>query len=335
MNLLIITGFLGSGKTTFLKYIAEEFIARYPGKKMAVIENEIGKIGVDGSFLSSTGLLLKEINSGCICCGLRVDFITTLCDIEEELSPELVILEPSGVAGPRQLVQSLESIADKIDSVRILTLMDASRINYLPDITIPIIKDGVEICDFLALNKIDLVSNQQLMEIIGKLRVIRNDLQIIKTSAVTGNIDEVLEYIFDNEYLFSGNSARAKYTENNIKRTDNAIVFSLDRKFAPESIQFQDTAVSLKTVIAGVAAGLKNLDCKMIGHIKAALSTENDECLFVSTTSFNDAPHVKGRITKPSLEFKLIVNVIVYGVEYTALEELVSQKFAEIGILLP
>ena len=71
MDLLIISGFLGSGKTTLLRHLASEFELTYPSHKIAIIENEVGKVGVDGAFLKSENLLVREINSGCICCSPR------------------------------------------------------------------------------------------------------------------------------------------------------------------------------------------------------------------------------------------------------------------------
>ena len=110
MHLLILTGFLGSGKTTLLRRIAQAFNATCPDKRMAVIENEVGTVGIDGDFLANDGLTVRQINSGCICCTLRLDLVTTLLDLERTYAPDLIILEPSGVAGPRQVLSALDGL---------------------------------------------------------------------------------------------------------------------------------------------------------------------------------------------------------------------------------
>ena len=88
----IISGFLGAGKTTFIKKMLKE---AFSGEKVVLIENEFGEIGIDGGFLKDSGIEIREMNSGCICCSLVGDFGRSLNEVLTKYTPDRVIIEPS------------------------------------------------------------------------------------------------------------------------------------------------------------------------------------------------------------------------------------------------
>ena len=88
MDKIIISGFLGSGKTTLLLRIAKSLVED-SGRKIAIIENEIGKVGVDDQTIAAEGLTVKELFSGCVCCSLRLDLINTLLELERNVNPDI------------------------------------------------------------------------------------------------------------------------------------------------------------------------------------------------------------------------------------------------------
>ena len=90
----IISGFLGAGKTTFIKKLLQEAIS---GEQVVLIENEFGEIGIDGGFLKDFGIEIREMNSGCICCSLVGDFGKSLSEVLTKYKPDRIIIEPSGV----------------------------------------------------------------------------------------------------------------------------------------------------------------------------------------------------------------------------------------------
>ena len=90
----IISGFLGAGKTTFIKKMIDE---AYTDEKIALIENEFGEVGIDGGFLKDSGVNITEMNSGCICCSLVGDFSKNLNEVITAYHPERIIIESSGV----------------------------------------------------------------------------------------------------------------------------------------------------------------------------------------------------------------------------------------------
>ena len=105
MQILIISGFLGSGKTSILMPFVKRLSAK--GKKVAIIENEIGEIGVDDLYLKENGLYVKEIYHGCVCCGLRTNLIRSLIELERDYNPDVIVVEPTGVADPYLTLTSL------------------------------------------------------------------------------------------------------------------------------------------------------------------------------------------------------------------------------------
>ena len=102
----IFSGFLGAGKTTLIKKLIKE---AYAGKKLVLIENEFGEIGVDGGFLQDAGIKVNELNSGCICCSLVGDFAKALKKVYKEYSPDRILIEPSGVGKLSDVMRAVES----------------------------------------------------------------------------------------------------------------------------------------------------------------------------------------------------------------------------------
>ena len=103
----IISGFLGAGKTTLIKKLLKEALA---GTKVVLIENEFGQIGIDGGFLKESGIEIREMNSGCICCSLVGDFGTSLAEVLMTYAPERILIEPSGVGKLSDVMKAVENV---------------------------------------------------------------------------------------------------------------------------------------------------------------------------------------------------------------------------------
>lgn len=332
MDLLIISGFLGSGKTTLLRHIASEFAARYPSRKMAIIENEVGKIGIDGEFLKNDDLLVREINSGCICCSLRVDLIQTLLELEREYNPDLVILEPSGVAGPKQLMQSLVGYSGQIDNKRIISVIDASRISKLPKLTIPIVSDGILIADNIVINKIDLVDVYELENVRKKIEDIRPQAPIIEISAINKNVDDFLDLAFSVDYSDRDYEAISKEPLADTSTVTNATVHAVEVPVEfGEDVDFERIKDDFTELLQKIASRLQDAGCSMIGHLKAIVKTDKQGLLLVSTTSFEHKPHAKGMLKSGIKEAKLTINAIVYDIDSKVLGDLIQTELATIA----
>ena len=125
----IISGFLGAGKTTFIKKLLEE---AFSGEKIVLIENEFGEVGVDGGFLKDAGIEITEMNSGCICCTLVGDFAKSLNEVMEKFHPDRILIEPSGVGKLSDVMTSvidMEKTADvKLNAlVTVVNSLKASK----------------------------------------------------------------------------------------------------------------------------------------------------------------------------------------------------------------
>ncbi len=106
----IISGFLGAGKTTFIKKMLEDV---FQGEKIVLIENEFGEIGIDGGFLKDSGIEISELNSGCICCSLVGDFGKNLREVMERFHPDRILIEPSGVGKLSDVMKSVREVEEE------------------------------------------------------------------------------------------------------------------------------------------------------------------------------------------------------------------------------
>ena len=115
----IISGFLGAGKTTFIKKMIDEV---YTGEKLVLIENEFGEVGIDGGFLKDSGIEISEMNSGCICCSLVGDFAKNLQEVLDKCSPDRILIEPSGVGKLSDVMASVIDL-EKTHDVKVNALV--------------------------------------------------------------------------------------------------------------------------------------------------------------------------------------------------------------------
>ena len=161
MHLLMITGFLGAGKTTLLLRLAE--FARNKDKKVAIIVNEIGDIGVDNQLMQQLGFNVRELLGGCICCSLAGDIIDTLRELQGQDQPDLVLLEPTGAADPKNLIKILD--ANKhffFKSLTKIALIDPLRMEMLMAVASPLILSTLELADVTLINKADAAIPEEL-----------------------------------------------------------------------------------------------------------------------------------------------------------------------------
>lgn len=162
--LIILTGFLGSGKTSFLQHFIEYQTQR--SRFVAVIQNEIGEVGLDGKLLDYT---VTEIDEGCVCCSLIGNLRRAIYGILGSFSPDTIILETSGLANPKNLFDELEELAEWVRFDATVTVVDALNFNAsLEDYLV--VADQVTAADVLILNKSDLVDARRLQELRHRLQ---------------------------------------------------------------------------------------------------------------------------------------------------------------------
>ncbi|MCR4989423.1 MAG: GTP-binding protein [Lachnospiraceae bacterium] len=122
----IFSGFLGAGKTTLIKKLLKEALNN---DQAVLIENEFGEIGVDGGFLKESGIEIKEMNSGCICCSLVGDFGTSLHEVLEKYHPDRILIEPSGVGKLSDVMKAVKNVCDEKEVIlnSAVAVVDASK----------------------------------------------------------------------------------------------------------------------------------------------------------------------------------------------------------------
>ena len=130
MKVLILSGFLGSGKTTALLTLARHIVetsASDRENKVMILENEVGEIGIDDAFLRGGGLKVDTLFSGCACCTVSGEMVTAVDRLRKEYDPEWLILETTGIAYPKKIQETLKTVCN-MDS-RIAVLVDGKVVN--------------------------------------------------------------------------------------------------------------------------------------------------------------------------------------------------------------
>jgi G3E family GTPase len=197
MKVIQIAGFLGSGKTTTLISMSKA-IGQKLNKKVAVIVNEIGNAPVDAKILEEYGLKVATVGGGCICCEVAVGLADTLVLLKKAVDPDLVLIEPTGVAVP--------------DQVKDAILMSGSRISVEVGLAVvlldPFIEDDmlageaednfivrqIANADIIAVNKIDAVDETRIQQCENRAREINPNAKLVRISALRGDgMDELIE----------------------------------------------------------------------------------------------------------------------------------------------
>jgi G3E family GTPase len=192
MKLLCIGGFLGSGKTTLLLKVARVMVSS--SLRVAIVENEIGEVGVDGGYVGEQGLPVQELFGGCICCTLQAGLAQTLRDVEALYAPDWVIVEPTGLASPGDVAETVRRWLPQVSAVRLLTIVDAERFEVLNGVVAPLIEAQAQAADVLAINKIDVVSSEAVDEVIAAVRLMSATAVLEPVSAEAGtNLERLYE----------------------------------------------------------------------------------------------------------------------------------------------
>ncbi|MBQ9438730.1 MAG: GTP-binding protein [Lachnospiraceae bacterium] len=190
----IVSGFLGAGKTTLIKKLLAEALQ---GKKIVLIENEFGEIGIDGGFLKEAGIQIQEMNSGCICCSLVGDFGTALKEVLTTYSPERIIIEPSGVGKLSDVMAAVQrAVVDSdVELNSAVAVVDAKKAKtYLKNFG-EFFENQVAHAGTILLSRTDSLSEEKIKEAVDLLRAHNAKATIITTPwpALTGT--QILETI--------------------------------------------------------------------------------------------------------------------------------------------
>ena len=173
----IISGFLGAGKTTLIQKLIKEV---YAGKKVVLVENEFGEIGIDGGFLKDAGIVVNEINSGCICCTLQGDFRNALQEVVKKYDPDHIIIEPSGVGKLSDILAVVKDV-EGLQLNSYSTVVDAKRCEIYHKNFKEFFDDQISTAACVILSRTQLVDEETLQKDIAIIRELNHDTRIITT----------------------------------------------------------------------------------------------------------------------------------------------------------
>lgn len=171
--MLLISGFLGSGKTTFIIKLIKHLSDK--NTKTALIVNEAGEIGVDNQYMKQLGYDVWELFGGCICCSMSSNLKATISELSTTYNPEIIIIEPSGVAEPDLVYESLLEAGISKENIYNFLILDPTRIKMFIEILTPLLDSSLNLSDAVIMNKIDVAHDSEIKEcenIISKMNLL-------------------------------------------------------------------------------------------------------------------------------------------------------------------
>ena len=176
----VISGFLGAGKTTFIKKLLSEALK---GEQVVLIENEFGEIGIDGGFLKDCGIEIREMSQGCICCSLVGDFGKALQEVIKEYAPDRIIIEPSGVGKLSDVMKAVNTAASAFDVElnSAVTMVDANKCKLYMKNFGEFFNNQIEYAGTIVLSRTDVVAADKVSADVELLRTINSKAEIITT----------------------------------------------------------------------------------------------------------------------------------------------------------
>ncbi|WBW95908.1 CobW family GTP-binding protein [Oceanirhabdus sp. W0125-5] len=230
----IISGFLGAGKTTLIR----KLLKAHEDEKVVLIENEFGEIGIDGEVVEREGFQVLELSTGCICCSMKIDFLNTIKSVVEQLKPERIIIEPTGIGLLSEIIEvvNITELKDKCYINSLITVVDS--INYLEQLDSfgDFFEDQIANASTLMLSKTQFVEEEEIKNIISSLRTLNKDAFIVKEIWSEFSIEYLRSFLngelivdFDKLFHLEDNHSLKKGIEN--------VSLSIEREFSWKELE--------------------------------------------------------------------------------------------------
>ena len=187
----IISGFLGAGKTTLIKKLLEE---KFSTEKVVIIENEFGEIGIDGLLLKKSGIEVKELNAGCICCTLVGDFEKTIQEVIHKFDPERIIIEPSGVGKLSEVLKACEGLGLKgiLQINMLITLVDVFKYEiYLANFG-EFFENQIKYARTIILSRTQKAPQEKLEKVVNSIRKLNDKANIVTTPLESLKAEQII-----------------------------------------------------------------------------------------------------------------------------------------------
>jgi G3E family GTPase len=201
MKITQIAGFLGCGKTTLLLKLSRMLVGDNE-RKVALVVNEIGEIPVDGKIMEESGMQVKDIGGGCICCEVAATFAKTLTQLYKTYKPDHVLVEPTGVAVPHQVKMAarMGGRDAKISMGPAIVLFDATRPAELLDMDMlgTLVTTQIKDADIIAISKVDAVDDTAVSDSATRIRDYNTKAPIVNLSSFKDlGLDTLVQHVID------------------------------------------------------------------------------------------------------------------------------------------
>ncbi len=335
MTIISIGGFLGSGKTTLLLALAETYSSR--GFSVAVIENEIGQVPVDSAILANVGLQVRELYAGCICCSMRDDLERTVMEVREEINPDILLVEPSGVAGPDIVAETLQHCAlygEKVRSVMVVDYRRAAAAAGMDQLfaRAPFLARAVQVCDIPVINRpVDV--NPDLLERLS-VRILamhpRNEaivLNALGDCRIVAFADALLDTPRGPEQAVNGEDVTSSPDRHTT--AEHAAVVVRSCNLSLDNAQLEKTVAATEHLLGVVSTHLAGLPGNPIGHVKTAMYADSGY-IGLHVTDFKAVAVSRNGGGLPAGNISCVLNAIVYGVGQETLEGIIVDRWDEL-----
>jgi len=349
LKIIVVGGFLGSGKTTVLVRLGTYYSSI--GKSVGIIVNEVGEIGIDGDVISQYGLETKEITSGCICCSLKVSLRATLLLMIENYKPDVIIIESTGVAYPGAIRDEimLMNLPMEYDMAPLLTLFDGSRFKQILKEIKNFAAQQLAQAEVIAVSKADIVDPSMLPIIEAAVQQINPKAEIITLSSKkpesVAHLIDILERNDDIEARLAelkkvvandGSLLMAGGQAKNTSIADSGVGSFAAEYMLNEScltnLSDSDFEKIVRNLMARIRGDVLKISPGFIGHIKLFL--ENGPSLFkLSVTTSEEEPVYDfipsaNEISAPKPNLKILSAVT--GVESAEVKNIVQTAVKDI-----
>jgi G3E family GTPase len=326
METIALTGFFGSGKTTLLILLARHFLKE--GRKVAILQNEIGKVGVDDLRLEAEGYPVEELLGGCICCSLQTSLAVTIGNIVEEHAPDILLLEASGLATPDMLRTILENVNRDSGAFTFLSILDAARLRKIENyLDLPFIAKAIETADVVVLNKVDQVEPARLERL--REQAARTNGRALLAETALRESTELPPLL---KLLIGGRAGRQPESFTPVANPHghdhphqhdhgDPVVASRQWILPPDTSTGPD---QLRIAMPRFTEQLSQAGTALIGHVKVFLEDRSGRYLQANVTDLSGECTVDGSYPLDG-RVTCTVNAIVYGISSETLEHIVDK----------
>jgi G3E family GTPase len=354
MKVLIIGGFLGSGKTSTIIRLGMEFSAA--GQKVAIIVNEIGEVGLDGDVISKYGLDMQEITNGCICCTLKVSMKATMTLLKRDYNPDIVLVEPTGIAFPQVIKNDVELMELKDTTIQpLVTLIDGSRFKQLMKEVKNFAMRQIIDAEILGINKIDLIDKIRIPIIEASVQQLNPNAKVILLSAslkdehwdnfVKLAMGDVPEHPEKHELKTISPDTQIidEATGKTIEETLDSIEASGIASYATEYKLNEKIATDLaqnvaKEIMDTIKSEVMKISSEFVGHIKLFIESDSntvktnltaydqDITMEVIDTITGDMPRLKVLSAVSNIDHEKLVHIVNDTISEKLTDKMISFK---------